>query len=72
MYLTYDKTADAAYLYLEGKFGQKSILTIPSSPTATGPMIQIDLDANHKIIGFEILDASKFLPESVLASATKI
>jgi uncharacterized protein YuzE len=71
MKVTYDIAADSAYIYLEGKEKQSS-LTIPSFPSADGPMVNIDLDEYNKIIGFEILDAKTFLPKSVLDNAENI
>ena len=52
MKITYDKIANAAYLYL--KKAQKVTETVPVSDD-----IIIDLDAKGGVLGIEILNASK-------------
>lgn len=68
MKITYDKSANAAYIYLQTDKKVKN--TLPSEVTADGPMVYIDVDEENKIIGFEILDASLFLSADVLKQAT--
>lgn len=65
MKFTYDKDVDAAYIYL--KFPIK-----PGEAKNTVELkdnIVLDFDENQKLIGVEILDASKMLSKEVLMSA---
>jgi uncharacterized protein YuzE len=65
MKLEYDKSADAAYLYLKYpvKDGEaKSTIQLK-------PHITLDFDGKGKLLGVEILDASKVLNKGVLTEA---
>jgi uncharacterized protein YuzE len=65
MKFTYDKEADAAYIYLEESISKgQSKKTIELNEN-----IILDLDDNGKLLGIEILDASKILNEKSLLSA---
>ena len=51
--ITYDKQADAVYIYLrDAKFAKNKVLS---------EFVIVDLDAKNIPIGVEILDASKIL-----------
>ena len=65
MKLTYDRKADAAYLYLKEpvKKGAAKI-TCPGEGEAGG--INLDFDAEGRLLGIEILDASRRLPLELL------
>lgn len=67
MKITFDKQADAAYIYLkEIGFGEaKETISLNNS-------INIDLDKEGKTIGIEILNASENLSPNVLKSAILI
>ena len=59
----YDSEADAAYLRLaDGK-------VVESEETAEG--VVLDLDADNRILGIEILHASARLPSVVIAPAAE-
>ncbi|MBI1264115.1 MAG: DUF2283 domain-containing protein [Alphaproteobacteria bacterium] len=58
MAIKYDREADAAYLRLT------DAQVVESDEVAEG--IVIDVDADNKIVGIEVLHASKRLPESVI------
>ncbi len=61
MKITYDKTADAAYIYLT------DIEAGGAARTETvNENINLDFDATGKLVGIEVLSASKILPESLL------
>ena len=62
MKITYDKIANAAYLYL--KKAQKVTKTLPVSDD-----IIIDLDAKGGVLGIEILNASKNIDVNDLSTA---
>jgi uncharacterized protein YuzE len=55
--LTYDKEADAAYLYLKNPVGPGEV----KKTTMVGDDINIDQDVYNQILGIEILN-SKLLP----------
>ncbi len=64
MRFVYDKKADAAYIYLKDpiKKGEvKKTVTMNDS-------INLDYDAHHKLIGIEILFASKIVPKQTVAA----
>ena len=58
-----DKEADAAYIYFKEISPGEVIQTISLNDS-----INIDLDKDGKIVGIEILDASKNLPAISLKS----
>ncbi|MHA1344276.1 MAG: DUF2283 domain-containing protein [Promethearchaeota archaeon] len=61
MRLEYDKDVDAAYIYLEDDIkGGEAVKTIELNDN-----IILDFDAKGKLIGMEILNASKILNEKI-------
>jgi uncharacterized protein YuzE len=65
MKLTYDKSADAAYIYLKYPInpgGAKKTIEVSDN-------INIDFNSKEKNIGIEILGASKILDKEILLSA---
>ena len=63
MKLEYDKEADAAYIYIDDPIedgGVKKTIELNEN-------IILDFDKNNKLIGVEILDASKVLKKKVLS-----
>ena len=65
MKLEYDKDADAAYLYMQypiKESGAKKTIQLNDN-------IILDFDENNKLLGVEILDASKVLNKKVLLEA---
>lgn len=70
MRITYDKEADAAYIYLvpiaEGGVAQ----TYPCDPTKVNGTINLDFDAEGRLLGIEVLGASHKLPKAVLQRAS--
>jgi len=69
MRVTYDRSADAAYIYLSNEIDTKVAPTIPSDLTMLDAMINLDFDAEGVLIGIEVMDASGRLPASVLTDA---
>jgi len=67
MKITFDKEADAVYIYFKDiSLGEvKNTISLNES-------VNIDLDENGKTLGIEILDASKNLPLDALKSAVMI
>ncbi len=68
MKLEYDKSADAAYLYMKYpvKAGEAK------STVQLKPHITLDFDKKGKLLGVEILDASKVLNKGMLSEAQMI
>lgn len=65
MKLEYDKEADAAYIYLVESIGQgEATKTIELNKN-----IIFDFDSHGKLLGMEILDASKVLTKDILLQA---
>ncbi len=69
MKITYDKSADAAYIYLEDRIGEAGISkTYMCDPKEVG-MINLDFNTEGKLVGIEVMDASKRLSPEVLLKA---
>ena len=64
MKIEYDKDADAAYIYFKEIAVGEVVQTISLNES-----INIDLDAEGRTLGIEILDASKNLPVNTIKSA---
>ena len=67
MKITYDKEADAAYIYFKEVSPEEVSQTISLNDS-----VNIDLDKDGKTLGIEILDATKNLPANALKSAILI
>ena len=65
MKLEYDKEADAAYIYLKHPIGEAEA----KETVKVNENITIDFDKDGKLIGVEILDASKLLSKKELLNA---
>jgi uncharacterized protein YuzE len=67
--VSYDKLVDAAYIWLRqiGKGEVKKVYPCP--PDEVGGMINLDFDAEGRLVGVEVLDASRYLPKELLAIA---
>ncbi len=72
MKITYDKQADAAYIYLlENDHIVSGWVkkTYPCDSTELTAMINLDFDNDDKLGGIEVLDASMILPKGLLDKA---
>lgn len=67
MKITYDKDADAAYIYFKEISPGEVSKTISLNEN-----ISVDLDKDGKTLGIEILQANKNLPTATIQSATII
>jgi uncharacterized protein YuzE len=68
--VTLDKSADAAYIYLVGDIARGGVAeTVPIGPDDD---IALDFGADGVLLGIEVLDATRLLPEEVLAQAELI
>lgn len=73
MRIEYDESIDAAYVYLsdEGSESVAASRTVPGDPVEAG-FINLDFDAENRLIGLEILNASRRLRPSALRTAVKV
>ena len=65
MKIEYDKTVDAAYIYLEYPIKEGDV----KKTIELNQDIIVDFDSKDKLIGVEILNASKVLNKKVLTEA---
>lgn len=65
MKITYDVSIDAAYIYLVDYIKPSEV----AKTTPVDASINLDFDAEGKLVGIEVLNASKKLPVEVLKKA---
>ena len=65
MKFEYDKDVDAAYVYLEDSIKDKEV----KKTIELNENIILDFDKNEKLLGIEILNASKVMNKKVLIEA---
>lgn len=74
MRITYDGNADAAYIYLIDRIGQgevaKTSVAGHGSPALNS--INLDFDADGRLLGIEVLGAGRALKEETLQGAERI
>jgi uncharacterized protein YuzE len=69
MHIKYDATVDAAYIYLVDFITSGGVAkTYPCDPREVGGEINLDFDSEGRLLGVEVLDASKKLYASLLTS----
>lgn len=65
--MTFDRSVDAAYLYLQPEIVTGCVArTVCVDVAEVGGMINLDLDDEGRVIGVEVLDAGSLLPRSLL------
>ncbi|SBT39033.1 Uncharacterized protein YuzE [Micromonospora auratinigra] len=62
---SYDSDADAAYLYLDHPLPAAAVRRVVPFDPADG-MSNLDLDADGRVVGLEILGAGRRLPPALL------
>jgi len=68
--ITYDRSVDAAYIYLSDSIEPGgAAFTYACDPNEVGGMIHLDFSDNGQLLGIEVLAASKLLPAELLARA---
>lgn len=68
MNIKYDPLADAAYIQLVEEIGPGGVAkTYLCDPAEVGGMINLDFDSAGRLIGVEVLDASKLMPVELLS-----
>jgi uncharacterized protein YuzE len=69
MHITYDATVDAAYISLVEFIPAGGVAkTYPCDPREVRGQINLDFDSDGRLVGIEVLDASKKLPAALLHS----
>ena len=70
MRITYDPQVDAAYIYLVDEIRPGGVArTYLCDPREVDGQINLDFDPEGRLLGIEVLDASRKLPENVLREA---
>jgi uncharacterized protein YuzE len=69
MRVSYDEEVDAAYIYLREIEAGGAAYTYAARPEIETDMINLDFDRDGRLIGIEILSASRHLPPQLLAEA---
>jgi len=71
MRISYDSKSDAAYIYLVDEIRPGGVArTYPCDPRVVQGEINLDFDLEGRLLGIEVLDASKRLPMSLLKGAS--
>ncbi|WP_067721400.1 DUF2283 domain-containing protein [Nocardia yamanashiensis] len=66
--VTYDPVADAAYIYLTHEILPGGVAkTVSVDPMTIGGMVNLDLDAEGRIVGIEVLGAKSRLDPHLLS-----
>ena len=71
MKVTYDKDADAAYVYLDPLEPFSSFM-YPFDGVKKDAMVNLDFDQNGRLIGVEVIDARRLLASELLDQDTDI
>ncbi len=64
MKVQYDKEADAAYIYVKGGISKGEV----KRTISMNENIILDFDADNKLVGIEILSASRVVPKEAIGS----
>lgn len=67
MRIHYDKNSDAAYLELQAS-PRLVTKTYCCEPNEVNGQINLDFDVDGRLLGIEILDASRLLPQVLLGT----
>lgn len=73
MRITYDPSVDAAYMYLVDRIRPHGVArTYACDPGQVDAEINLDFDSDGRLVGIEVLSASKKLPNGLLQTAERI
>ena len=72
MRITFDRGANAAYIYLAGSQDGSAVETYQVEKPHLRGMINLDFDKTGRLIGVEVINATKLLPHSLLETAERI
>jgi uncharacterized protein YuzE len=70
MRVTYDPDADAAYIYLTDTAGGVSASRVVDQPMDRAS-VHVEFDHRNRLIGIEVLGASRGLPAEMLEAAER-
>ena len=71
MRITYDASVDMAYIYLREIEAGGVATTVPGWPDSEAFGVNLDFDAEGRLIGIEVEAAAKRLPPELLAAAER-
>lgn len=66
MKITYDLSVNAAYIYLTPNPPDGPYHSYPCDPLEVGGEIILDFDISGRLVGIEVLDASRLLTKDLL------
>jgi len=69
MRITFDSSEDAAYVYLASIGKGDSIKTYLCDPLEVDGQIHLDFDSSGRLIGIEVLEATRLLHKDLLEMA---
>ena len=70
MKITYDRSANAVYIYLVSEIGHGQVKNqYHCDIKQVKAMINLDFDSDGRLLGVEVLDASRYLPKESLDGA---
>jgi uncharacterized protein YuzE len=73
MKITYDRSIDAVYIYLNIKANKGQVAkTYPCNPIEVGGEINLDFDSDGKLLGVEVMNASNKLSKDIIENAENI
>lgn len=72
MRVTFDSRANAAYIYLKDTAAGESAHQELVAERHTRGMVVLDFDRMGRLIGIEVMDATKTLPQGFLEDAERI
>ena len=72
MRVTFDRSGNSAYIYLKDIERRESARQHHVDEPHTRGMIVLDFDKKGRLIGIEVLDATRALPQEVLDAAERI
>jgi uncharacterized protein YuzE len=69
MRVTYSPDVDAAYIYLREVEAGGVVYTYSATPEIETDMINLDFDREGRLVGIEVLSASRHLPPELIGQA---
>lgn len=72
MRITYDQEANAAYIYLEDSIPPGAAVSTHVCDAGIEGGIHLDFDKDGRLLGIEVLNASRVLPGTALARLERI
>jgi uncharacterized protein YuzE len=69
MKVTLDRSTDSAYIYLTELEVEGTVKPYTCDPIEVNGQINLDFDSSGRLVGIEVLDAKRLLPEELLKNA---